>query len=116
MPASHEFLSAPQLQLFVAGLAGLSADEVRKAKSLYLRNAISEFRAARAGLRGFQAAQGCFAIIPVFWPVLWAQRAGMASGMQLYEDRIRNALAVWRDDLGPEAGEIERLLAEAVAS
>ena len=48
------FLSSEQLQLFVAGLAGLPKDEVRKAKLLYIKNAISEYRAARSSIAGFQ--------------------------------------------------------------
>ena len=110
---AHDSLSVQQLQLFAAGLSGLSKDEIRKAKSLYLRNAISEYKAARASMRGFQKVQGCAAIIPVFWPILWAQRSGMNAGMTLYQDRIKNALTVWRDDLGGEAQELEKLMAEA---
>jgi hypothetical protein len=116
MLPNQDALSAQQLQLFVAGLSGLSQDEVRKAKSLYIRNAISEYKAARASLSGFRVAQGCFMIIPVFWPILWAQRSGMNAGLTLYEERIKNALAVWRDDLGKEADELERLLRDEESS
>ena len=111
MPSPQDFLSAQQLQMFVASLSGLSTDEVRKAKSLYLRNAISEYRAAKAGMEGFGVAQGCFALIPIFWPILWAQRVGMNSGLKLYEERINNALIVWKDDLGDDLAEIQQLLA-----
>jgi hypothetical protein len=111
MPSPQDFLSAHQLQMFVASLSGLSTDEVRKAKSLYLRNAISEYKAAKKGLEGFGVAQGCFALIPIFWPILWAQRVGMNSGLKLYEERINNALIVWKDDLGDDLTEIQQLLA-----
>lgn len=112
MQNSQEFLSAQQLQVFVSSLAGLSTDEIRKAKSLYIRNAISEYKAAKAGIEGFGVAQGCFALIPIFWPILWAQRVGMTSGLKLYEERITNAMAVWKDDLGEDYAELQQLLAE----
>lgn len=105
-----EFLAPQQMQLFAGTLVGLSPDEIRKAKSLYIRNAISEYKAARASLRGFKAVQGCLAIIPFFWPILWLQRNSINAAMKMYEERITNALAVWRDDLGNEARELEALL------
>jgi hypothetical protein len=88
--------------LFVAGLSGLAPEEVRKAKVLYLRNAISEFRAMQASFQGFGQAQGCMSIIPVFWPIIGAQKRMMAAQLQLGKDRIRNAIDVWRGDLGGE--------------
>jgi hypothetical protein len=94
-----DFLSPEKLQLFVAGLSGLAPDEVRKAKLLYLRNAISEYEAMQASFQGFGQAQGCLSIIPVFWPVIGAQKQMMAAQLKLGKDRIRNAIDVWRDDL-----------------
>jgi hypothetical protein len=103
-------LTPEKLQLFIAGLSGLPADEVRKAKLLFLRNEISQLRALKTSLAGFGVVQGCFAIIPFFWPVLWAQRSGMRAAWTLQVEQIRNALSVWRDDLGPEAATIEQEL------
>jgi hypothetical protein len=97
-----DFLSPEKLQLFVAGLSGLAPEEVRKAKLLYLRNAISEFQATQATYRGFGQAQGCMSIIPIFWPVIGAQKRMMAAQLQLSKDRIRNAIDVWRGDLKGE--------------
>jgi hypothetical protein len=97
-----DFLSPEKLQLFVAGLSGLAPDEVRKAKLLYLRNAISEFQAMQAGYEGFGQAQGCMSVIPIFWPIIAAQKRMMAAQLQLGKDRIRNALDVWRADLKGE--------------
>jgi hypothetical protein len=97
-----EFLSPEKLQLFVAGLSGLAPEEVRKAKVLYLRNAISEYRAMQASYQGFGQAQGCLSIIPVFWPVIGAQKRMMSAQLQLARDRIKNAIDVWRDDLNGE--------------
>jgi len=97
-----EFLSPEKLQLFVAGLSGLAPEEVRKAKVLYLRNAISEYRALQTSYQGFGQAQGCMSIIPVFWPILGAQKRMMSAQLQLAKDRICNAIDVWRGDLKGE--------------
>lgn len=105
-------LTPEKLQMFVAGLSGLSADEVRKAKLLFLKNEVSELRAIKSSFAGFGVAQGCFAVIPFFWPILWAQRKGMEAALTYQTEQIRNALSVWRDDLGQDADEIERQLAE----
>ena len=112
MQPNPDFLSPAQMQLFVAGLSGLSSDEVRKAKSLYLRNALSEYRALKTSLSAFGVLQIVFAIIPLFWPILWMQRTAMKAQDKLYRERIANALAVWNDDLGGEAREFEMQLQE----
>lgn len=92
-------LSPEKLQLFIASLAGMAPDEMQKAKLLFLRNEVSELRAMKTAMAGFGVAQGCFAIIPIFWPILWAQRKGMTAGLKLQKEQIQNALSVWRDDL-----------------
>ena len=104
---SKQGLTPEKLQMFVAGLSGLSDDEVRKAKLLFLLNEVSELKAIKAKFAGFGVAQGCFAIIPFFWPVLWAQRKGMEAAITLQKEQVLNALAVWRDDLGDDARKIE---------
>jgi hypothetical protein len=103
----QDSLSPEKLQLFMAGLSGLAPNEVRKAKVLYLRNAISEFHAMKNSIQGFHSAQGCFSIIPVFWPVIGAQKRMLAAQLQLGKDRIRNAIDVWKDDLQGERFEID---------
>ncbi len=80
---NQDFLAPQQLQTFVAGLSGLPPDEIRKAKSLYLRNAFSEYKAMQSQMKAFGGLQILFAIIPFFWPILWAQRVGMKSTMTL---------------------------------
>jgi hypothetical protein len=95
-------LTPEKLQLFVAGLSGLAPEEVRKAKILYIRNAISEYRAMRASIEGFRTAQGCFSIIPIFWPIIGAQKRMAAAQLELARERIRNAIDVWRMDLRGE--------------
>ena len=104
---SRQGLTPEKLQLFVAGLSGLSEEEVRKAKLLFIKNELSELKAIKTSMAGFGVAQGCFAIIPVFWPILWAQRKSMDAAMTLQKDQVLNALSVWRDDLGDEARKIE---------
>ncbi|MEX2189021.1 MAG: hypothetical protein WD875_19595 [Pirellulales bacterium] len=99
----RDSFSPEQMQLFVAGLSGLAPDEVRKAKTLYIRNAIAEYRAMEETLRAFGCAQIVFALIPVFWPILYLQRRTMNAGRELMKQRIRNALDVWKDDLAGES-------------
>lgn len=106
-PNSASGLTPERLQLFLASLSGLNGDEVRKAKLLFLKNAISELKALQTSMAGFGVAQGCFAVIPVFWPILWAQRKAMNAAVTLQKDQVRNALSVWREDLGDEARRIE---------
>lgn len=100
-------LSPEKMQMFIAGLSGLAPDEVRKAKLLYIRNAISEFKALQASIQGFGQAQGCMSIIPIFWPIIGAQKSMMAAQLQLGKDRIQNAIDVWRDDLRGERFELD---------
>lgn len=95
-------LSPEKLQLFVAGLSGLSQEEVRKAKSLYIRNAISEYRAMTESIAGFRSMQGCMSVIPFFWPIIGAQKRMMNAQLRLYRERIQNAIDVWEDDLQGE--------------
>ena len=97
-----DFLSPEKLQLFVAGLSGLAPEEIRKAKLLYLRNAISEFHAMQTSYEGFGQVQGCMSVVPIFWPIIGAQKRMMAAQLQLGKDRIRNAIDVWHGDLRGE--------------
>ena len=106
-PQSSDYLSPEKLQLFVAGLSGLAPEEVRKAKLLYIRNAISEYQAMQAAIQGFGQARGCMTIIPVFWPIMGAQKRMMGAQLQLSKDRIRNAIDVWREDLKGERFQLD---------
>ena len=99
---TQDSLSPEKLQLFVATLSGLAPEEVRKAKSLYIRNAISEYHALVATLEGFGRLQGCMAMIPFFWPMIGAQKSMMKAQLRLARERIQNAIDVWKDDLHGE--------------
>lgn len=103
-------LSPERLQLFIAGLSGMAPDEVRKAKLLFIKNEISQLRALKTTASSFGVAQGCFVIIPIFWPMLWAQRSTMKAALTMHSDQIRNALTVWADDLGPDAATLNEEL------
>jgi len=111
MRIQDDFLSPERTQVFLTGLAGLPADEIRKAKSLYVRNAITDYEAIVAGFSGFKVLWILFAIIPIFWPFLYVQKKMMDASLKRARDRIRNAIDVWRDDLDGERFEIggERL-------
>ena len=102
MQGSQNLLSPEKLQLFVATLSGLAPEEVRKAKVLYLRNAISEFKAIKDSYEGFGQAQGCMSIIPIFWPIIGAQKKMMNANLNLQKERIKNAIDVWKEDLKGE--------------
>lgn len=91
-PHPSDSLSPEKMQLFMAGLAGMPPEEVRKAKVLYLRNAIAEYKAAcdQVGhLSGFP--MGCLTSMVPF-----------KRNLQLQEEKIRNAMDVWKDDLKGE--------------
>ena len=107
MQQQTEFLSPEKLQLFLAGLSGLAPEEVRKAKILYIRNAISEYRAMIDSFAGFGQAQGCMSIIPFFWPVMGAQKRIIGAQLRLAKERIRNAIDVWREDLKGERFQLD---------
>jgi hypothetical protein len=77
------------------------------AKLLYMRNAIPEYQLMRAALQGFGQMQGCMSIIPVFWPIIGAQKRMMAAQLQLARDRIRSAIGVWRGDLKGERFQLD---------
>ncbi len=102
MQTQSDFLSPEKLQMFLAGLSGLAPEEVRKAKVLYIRNAIAEYRALTDSFKGFGKAQGCLSVIPIFWPIVGAQKKMMDAQTQLARERIRNAIDVWRGDLRGE--------------
>lgn len=92
-------LSQDKLQMFVAGLSGLAPGEIRKAKILYIKNSISEYRALKSTYKGAWLVQVLFALIPLFWPILYLQRRAMRAEERLFRERISNALEVWKDDL-----------------
>ncbi|MBA4017240.1 MAG: hypothetical protein C0483_08710 [Pirellula sp.] len=92
-------LSPEKMQLFLATLAHLPPQEIQKAKLLYIRNAIAEFRALESTMASFGQLQGCMSIIPIFWPIISMQKKMMNTQVDLARQRITNAIDVWQDDL-----------------
>ena len=91
--------AAERFRSLAAGLAGLSGAELLGAKRLYIRDAISELRAFEAHVRAIRPVRLLFAIVPFFWPFLYAQSRSIEARRQLLRERILNAMEVWREEL-----------------
>ncbi|MHC4940367.1 MAG: hypothetical protein ACYTHK_15590 [Planctomycetota bacterium] len=98
MRLDREFLSPEQMQLFLAGLSGLSPEEVTKAKVLYLKNAVSEYNAAQESARTLPWMLIPFWIIPIFWPFIYFMLRNQRISLDLARERIENAMEVWEVD------------------
>ena len=59
-------LEPSALMTFAASLAALPREEIRKAKSLYIRNAIADYRMTIKTGKGFLVVFGFMSIIPIF--------------------------------------------------
>ena len=68
----------------------------------WLLREMGRYNALQESIRAFGCVQVIFAIIPIFWPILYAQRRMMRAQQRLFQERIRNALDVWEDDLEGE--------------
>lgn len=80
----------------------MDASEARKAKLLLIKNEISSLKAQKDSFASFGCVQSVFAIVPIFWPILYAQRRIMNTALNHQKEQIQNALDVWRDDLGSD--------------
>ena len=94
--------SPARITRFAATLVGLPADEVRKAKELYLRNAIADYRAQLAAQSSWTLATAIHWLVPLFWPMLFSFRRTQRIEAARQLERIRNAVEVWKDDLRGE--------------
>jgi hypothetical protein len=103
-------LTPEKIQVFLAGLSGMAPEEIQKAKLLFLKNELSRARTTQEAMAGFGMATGCFSLIPLFWPILAAQKKMMKAAMSGQIRQIRNALEVWQEDLGEQGRELEREL------
>ena len=92
-------LDSSALSTFAASLATLPKDEMRKAKSLFIRNAIADYRMTIKSTKGFLVVMGIMCIIPIFLvvfiPALLSYKAAKENGKQ----KIHNALEAWKEDL-----------------
>ena len=102
-------LSPEKMQLFLATLAHLPPAEIQKAKLLYIRNTIAEFRAFETTIASFGQMQGCMSIIPIFWPIISLQKKLMNSQIDLARQRILNAVDVWKDDHRAAGFDVSRI-------
>ncbi|MFB2977430.1 hypothetical protein [Microseira sp. BLCC-F43] len=107
MNSANDPLSPEKLQLFIAGLSGLSKEEIRKAKSLYIRNAISEYHALVETHKAFEQAAALHNLIPIFWPMLSGARRMQEVDERLARQRILDAIEVWQEDLAGEVFAID---------
>lgn len=104
--AAQLSLDPSALTAFVASLSALPADEIRKAKSLFIRNAIADYRMSLKSFGVMVVIMGVLSIIPIFLivsiPTFFSYRALKENGRQ----KILNALEVWRSDLGSDYEEL----------
>jgi hypothetical protein len=94
---------AEKFRNFISSIAMLAPEEARKAKLLYIKDEMSQLRAACDSMRDFSKVMGCLAIVPIFWPILWLWRSGFRNQERLQREQIQNAIAVWGSDLGDDA-------------
>ncbi|MBL9080407.1 MAG: hypothetical protein JNK76_01285 [Planctomycetales bacterium] len=108
-PNPADSLSSERMQQFALTLAHLPPDEVRKAKLLYIKNAIAEFRTFETTVSSFAQMQGCMSIVPIFWPIIKMQKKMINAQVDLARQRIMNAIDVWRDDLQAAGFDVTKL-------
>lgn len=110
--AAQMHLDPTALAAFAGGLANLPPEEIRKAKKLYLLNAITDMKAQRGMMRTMVIVFGCMSIIPIFLivfiPTLVTYRTMTRAG----REKIQNAIDVWRDDLGDDYEMLRRRVLE----
>ena len=103
MPAPATMALDPAaLSAFAATLGALTQDEISKAKTHYVLNAIADFDASCASGRAMIITMGILCIIPVFLIVFIPGLIGYRSGIRAGRQKILNAIEVWRDDLGDD--------------
>lgn len=102
--------SAESLQLFLATAGHLEAGELTKAKELYIRNAISEYHAAKKKLSNSWITLGLHLLIPIFWPMLYGAHRSAKIELEATKTRIQNALEVWKNELGSTHSDLTVLL------
>jgi len=110
MHSEGQGLTPEKIQVFLAGLSGMAPEEIQKAKLLFLKNELTRAKTMRDAMASFGMSLGCLSIIPIFWPVLRAQKGMMSATMMGQVQQIRNALEVWKDDRGGQGLELEREL------
>src|SRR5688572_26004199 len=100
--------SPESLQAYAATLAELPEEERQKAKLLYIRNGIAEFRAFERVAAAFPKASGCLSILPFVGRVVQLQQSMIGGQLDLQRQQIVNAIDLWRDDLKAAGFDVDR--------
>ncbi|MEM7261430.1 MAG: hypothetical protein AAF488_05520 [Planctomycetota bacterium] len=98
---------AQSLGAFASSLDSLPADESRKAKSLFIRNAIAQHETFLVQAEAMKSMHGCGRFLPGMRAMVSAQHTMLDAQTQLFERQLENALEVWKDDLRGERFEFE---------
>lgn len=109
--STSSFLSLESLQSFSGGMIGLSQDEIRKAKELFVRNAISEYQSEVKSHKNNLITMGLHLLIPIFWPMLFGKQRESKIELEEKRNKILNALEVWKSDLPYCYVELKSMLA-----
>jgi len=96
-------LDPASLTAFAASMATLPREEMRKAKALYIRNTIVDFELSRSTGKTMLIVMGALCIIPIFLVVSIPGYIAYKKGLDAGRQKIRNAIEVWREELGAEA-------------
>jgi hypothetical protein len=108
---------APEaLAKFAATVADLPPEERQKAKLLYIRNGIAEFRAFEKMMSAFPRPGGCLSIIPFVGRISQLQQTMMGSALDMQRQQIVNAIDLWRDDLKAAGFDVDRFDLSAALS
>jgi len=100
---------APEaLTEFAASVAQLPPDERQKAKLLYIRNGIAEFRTFEQTMAAFPRPAGCLSILPFVGRVAQMQQTILGNALDLQRQQIVNAIDLWRDDLKAAGFDVDR--------
>lgn len=100
--------SPDALSDFAASVAELPPDERQKAKLLYIRNGIAEFRTFEKAMTAFPKMPGCLSLIPFVGSVAKLQHTVIGGQLDLQRQQIVNAIDLWRDDLKAAGFDVEK--------
>jgi hypothetical protein len=95
-------LDSASLSAFAAALTNLPKEEIRKAKRLYILNALADFEAQRKSSRVMVIVMGIMCIIPIFLVVFIPSLIAYRNAIGAMRQKILNAIDVWKDDLGAD--------------
>jgi hypothetical protein len=110
MNSKQGYLSAESINSFIVSLHGMAANEVNKAKELYIRNAIADYETARSKFNSGLYLQIPLCIIPIFLPVMIYNIRNEHLDLKNMKTQIYNTIEVWGDDLGTKKGALEDLM------